>query len=74
MTRGPFARNDGRTTMAEGVTIGGDYLAAMTTPLLAGRGFRPLGLQRSDEIILSRRAVETLLDGVTASDAIGRRM
>ena len=69
-----FARDDGRTTLIDGVTIGGDYLAGMTMPLIAGRSFQPLGLQRSDEIILSRRAVETLFDGVTASDAIGRRL
>ena len=69
-----FDRDDGRTTMVQGVTIGGEYLASMRMPVLAGRGFHPLGLQRSDEIILSRRAVETLFDGVSANDAIGRRV
>ncbi|HEV7991125.1 MAG TPA: ABC transporter permease, partial [Gemmatimonadaceae bacterium] len=47
-----FTRDDGRTTLLDGVTIGGDYLAGMTMPLIAGRSFQPLGLQRSDEIIL----------------------
>jgi hypothetical protein len=70
----PFRRDDGRTPLIQSVTIGGGYFTSMKIPVLAGRSFQPLGLQRDGEIILSRRAVETLFDGVAASAAIGRRI
>jgi putative ABC transport system permease protein len=69
-----FRREDGRTSLVQTVVIGGGYLAGMRIPVLAGRSFQPLGRQRDGEIILSRRAVETLLDGVATSAAIGRRL
>jgi predicted lysophospholipase L1 biosynthesis ABC-type transport system permease subunit len=46
----------------------------MTIPVLAGSVFQPLGVQRGREMILSRRAVETLFDGIAPGDAIGRRL
>ena len=69
-----FRRDDGRTPLVETVAIGGGYFAAMRIPLLAGAGFRPLGVQRDGEIILSLRAVATLFDGAAPGDAIGRRL
>jgi predicted permease len=69
-----FRRDDGRTPLAQVVAIGGAYFASMKIPVLAGSGFQRLGLQRGGEIMLSRRAVETLLDGIDASAAIGRRL
>ena len=70
----PFRREDGRTPLVETVAIGGDYYGAMRIPVLAGADFQPLGAQRDGEIILSRRAVETLFDGAAPGAAIGRRL
>jgi predicted permease len=69
-----FRREDGRAPLVPIVAIGGEYFASMRIPLLAGRGFQPLDRQRDGEIVLSRRAVETLFDGIAASAAIGRRL
>jgi len=69
-----FRRDDGRTPVVQSVAIGGGYFASMTIPVLAGSVFQPLGVQRGREIILSRRAVETLFDGIAPGDAIGRRL
>ena len=70
----PFRRDDGRTPLVETVAVGGGYFASMKIPFLAGHGFRPLGVQRGGEIVLSRRAVETLFGGAAAGAAIGRRL
>jgi hypothetical protein len=69
-----FRRDDGRTPLVPIVTVGGVYFASLGIPVVAGRGFQPLGEQRDGEIVLSRRAVRTLLGGVTAPEAIGRRL
>jgi putative ABC transport system permease protein len=69
-----FRRDDGRTPLVQVVAIGGDYLASMKIPVLAGRGFEPLGVQGAGEVLLSRRAVETLFDGVAWSAVVGRRL
>ena len=67
-------REDGRTPLVHAVTIGGGYFSSLKIPVFAGRDFQPLGVQRGGEIIVSRRAVETLFDGVATDAAIGRRL
>lgn len=65
-------REDGRTPLIQSVTIGGSYFSSLKIPLLAGRTFEPLGLQSSREVILGRRAVETLFGAIGPADAVGR--
>ncbi|HEV3484860.1 MAG TPA: hypothetical protein VG106_05600, partial [Vicinamibacterales bacterium] len=48
--------------------------ASMKIAVVAGPGFRPLGLQRAAEVVMSRRAVEALLRDTAVSAAIGRRV
>jgi putative ABC transport system permease protein len=69
-----FSRDDGRTPAVQVAAIGGEYFASMRIPVLAGRDFEPLGVQRAGEILLSRRAVEALFDGVASIAAVGRRL
>ena len=56
------------------IVIDGGYFAAMRIPLVAGRGFGPLGAQRDGEVILSRRAAATLWHDPTGQAAVGRRL
>ena len=69
-----FRREDGRTLSLPIVAIGDAYLTSMQIPLLAGSNFQRLGQQRDGEIVVSMRAVETVLNERTARAAIGRRL
>lgn len=55
-------------------TIDDGYLATMTIPLLAGRGFSRLGVQRDGEVIVSRRASIALWHDPTGRTAVGKRL
>ncbi len=54
--------------------VDGGYFAAMKIPLLAGSQFRPLTLERSEDIIISQRAVAMLFGDASAPSAIGKRL
>ena len=54
--------------------IGNDYFAAMGTPVLAGRDFRPLEAQRAGELIISRRAATILFGDRRGTDSLGRTL
>jgi hypothetical protein len=65
---------DGRTVTLPAYTIDDGYLATMSIPVIAGRGFARLGLQRDGEVIISRRAATTLWSDPTGKAAIGKRL
>ena len=69
-----FGRDDAQPLSLPIIVADSGYFASMNIAILAGPGFRPLGVQRSGEIVLSRRAVESLLGDTIASAAIGRRV
>ena len=50
------------------------YFAAMQIPLLAGRFFQQLGVQRDGEVIVSQRAAATLWHTPTGQATLGRRL
>jgi predicted permease len=64
----------GQTVSLPSVTIDDGYLASMSIPLIAGRRFARLGVQRDGEIIVSRRAAVALWSDPTGRAAIGRRL
>ena len=69
-----FRRDDGSTLTLPVVVVDSGYFASLRIPLLAGPGFRRLGVQRRGEIVLGRRAVESFLGDAPVSAAIGRRL
>jgi predicted permease len=69
-----FRRDDGQILSVPVVACDPGYFTSMSIPILAGPGFRPLGLQRDGEVVLSRQAIETFYGGATAHAAIGRSL
>ncbi|MEP6493318.1 MAG: ABC transporter permease [bacterium] len=65
---------DGQTVSVPTYTIDDGYLAVMSIPLLAGRGFSRLGVQRDGEVIISRRAAISLWHDPTGRAAVGKRL
>jgi len=53
--------------------VGGGYFAALKIPLLAGRTFRPMGVQRFEEAIISRSSAVAFWKDSTGRAAIGKR-
>lgn len=50
------------------------YFAAMSIPLLAGRSFRPLGLDHGRELVISRQAAAALFDDPVGTTSVGKRL
>jgi putative ABC transport system permease protein len=50
------------------------YFTTMRIPLLAGRVFQRLGLQRDGDVIISQRAAATIWNDRTGRAALGRRL
>ena len=50
------------------------YFAAMRNPIIAGQDFRPLELQRADELVIGQRTAETLFGDPTGAAALGRTL
>ena len=69
-----FARDDGQTLSMPVVTVDSGYFSSLKIPVLAGAGFRRLGVQRSGEIVISRRAAEFVLGDTMVLGAVGRRL
>jgi putative ABC transport system permease protein len=65
---------DGRTVSLPAYTIGDGYFATMSIPLLAGRDFSRLGVQRDGEAIISRRAAIALWNDPTGAAAVGKQL
>ncbi len=57
------------------VTVVDDgYFAAMSTPLLAGRGFHQLERERGTDIIISRQAAALLFGDSVGTASVGKRL
>lgn len=50
------------------------YFSAMGIPVIAGRGFRPIGSGRNADIVISQRAAAALFNDATGTAAIGKRL
>ncbi|MBB5207155.1 putative permease [Chiayiivirga flava] len=50
------------------------YFSALSIPLLAGRGFRPLDAERGTDVVISRRAAQALFDDADGTASVGRRL
>jgi predicted permease len=64
----------GRDLMLSTVVIDDGYLGAVKIPLLAGHGFDRTGVQRDGDVMVSRRAAETIWHDPTGRAAIGQRL
>jgi putative ABC transport system permease protein len=69
-----FHLDDGREVSLPTYIVDDGYFAALEVPLSTGRNFRPLGVQRDDEIIISRQAAATIWKDSTGSAALGKRL
>lgn len=65
---------DGRSLSLPTVVIDDGYFTAMRIPVLAGRGFARLDVQRDGDVVVSRRAAATLWHDPTGRAAVGRRL
>ena len=50
------------------------YFTTLRIPLLAGRGFHRLGVQRDEDVMISQRAAATIWNDPTGKAALGRRL
>lgn len=64
----------GRTVSLPTHVVDDGYFTTMRIPVLAGRGFQRLGLQRDGDVIISRRAAATIWNDPTGKAAVGRRL
>jgi predicted permease len=65
---------DGRTGSLPVHIVDNGYFAAMSIPLIAGRGFQRLDMERGRDILINRRAATTLFGDPSGAAAVGRRM
>ena len=65
---------DGRTLSLPTNAIDDGYFSAMKIPVLAGRGFQRLGLQRDGDVVISRHAAATIFGDPSGSAAVGRQL
>lgn len=66
--------DEGRDVSLPVNVIDDGYFATMGIPLLAGAVFRPLGLQRDGEMVVSQRAAAILWNDRTGRATLGRRL
>jgi predicted permease len=69
-----FSSDDGRAVTLPAVAADSGYFASMKIPVVAGHGFRPVGVQHGGEIVMSRRAVQFFLGDTAVTAAVGRRV
>jgi predicted permease len=50
------------------------YFSTMRIPVLAGRGFQRLGVQRDGDVVVSQRAAATIWNDPTGKSAVGKRI
>ena len=65
---------NGRTVSLPIDAVDDGYFATMRIPLIAGRVFRRLGLQRDGEVIISQRAAAAIWNDPRGTAALGRRL
>jgi putative ABC transport system permease protein len=66
--------SEGRVVSVSTYVIDDGYFATMKIPLVAGRVFRPIGVQRDGDVIISRRAAAVLWNDRTGIAALGKRL
>jgi predicted permease len=64
----------GQTVYLPTQVVDDGYFAAMRIPLVAGRVFHRVGLQRDGDVIISRRAAATIWRDTTGNAALGSRL
>ncbi len=70
-----FRKGSGQETLSLPVNVIDDgYFATMSIPMLAGRGFRSLDLERGTDIIISRKAAETVFGDASGTASVGKQM
>jgi predicted permease len=65
---------EGRTLSLPVNVVDDGYFATMRIPLIAGRVFRRLGVQRDGDVIISQRAAATIWNDPRGTAALGRRL
>lgn len=65
---------DGPTRSLPVNVVDGGYFAAMSIPVLAGRGFRRLDPEPNTDIVISRQAAATLFADPSGTASVGRRL
>ncbi|HEY7236289.1 MAG TPA: ADOP family duplicated permease [Gemmatimonadaceae bacterium] len=65
---------EGRVVSLRTDVVDDGYFAAMSIPMLAGRGFRRLGVQRDGDVIISRHTAATVWHDPTGRAALGRQL
>jgi predicted permease len=65
---------DGRALSLPIDVVDDGYLATMRIPLIAGRVFQRLGVQRDGDVIISQRAAATIWHDPRGTAALGRRL
>ena len=65
---------EGSTISLPAVVTDDGYFATMKIPLLAGRTFQRLGVQRHGDVIISQRAAVILWNDPTGRAALGKRL
>jgi predicted permease len=63
-----------RTVSVPANVVDDGYFATMEMPLLAGRGFQRLGVQRDGDIVISQRAASTIFGDPSGASVVGRRL
>ena len=65
---------EGRTLSLPTHVVDDGYFTTMTVPVLAGRGFQRLGLQRDGDVMISQRAAATIFSDPSGKASVGRRL
>lgn len=65
---------EGTTRLLPVLAVDNGYFATMSIPLISGRGFRPLDLERGTDIIISRRTAAILFGDPEGSAAVGKQL
>jgi predicted permease len=65
---------EGRTLALPVDAVDDEYFRTMSIPLLAGRVFQRVGVQRDGDIVLSQRGAATVVNDPSGRSAIGRRL
>lgn len=80
LASGPLLEQTFRTDVEERTrtlplnVVDDGYFAALSIPLLAGRGFRQIELERGTDIVISRRAAAVLFGDPAGTASVGKRL
>ncbi len=66
--------DDGRTLSLPINTVDDGYFQAMRIPVIAGRAFERVGLQRDGDVMISQRAAATIFNDASGAAAVGKRL